>query len=132
MRPASPFFGASHPWWFYRLERLEFGKGAYFLLMGSKPGLFSKFILDEYPKKIIVEVSTKFGLKKAINRFANPAFSLFFGTHLETDAEQLLSGLRMWSGKHIQHLWRHWQGMISLLWISWFLPMGKETNIGTH
>jgi len=70
-------------------------------------------------KKLSLKSSTKFA-KKAINRFAKSCLS-YLETHLENRLRrQLLSGLRMWSGKHINIYGRHGRGMISLLWISMF------------
>lgn len=68
------------------------------LLLDMNPACFSIF-LSEYPKKNYREVARSIAVKSK-QLFANPAF-LISGTHLETDAEQLLFGFEDEIGKDV-------------------------------
>ncbi|HET9744111.1 MAG TPA: FIST N-terminal domain-containing protein [Chitinophagaceae bacterium] len=68
------------------------------LLMDMKPDHFS-ILHAEYPKRNYREVAGAIA-KKAKQLFKNPAF-LISGTHLETDAEQLLFGFEDEIGKDV-------------------------------
>lgn len=68
------------------------------LLLDMNPAFFSIF-LSEYPEKNYREVARSIAVKSK-QLFANPAF-LISGTHLETDAEQLLFGFEDEIGKDV-------------------------------
>ena len=68
------------------------------LLMDMNPAHFS-ILFDEYPKRNYREVARTIALK-ARQLFKHPAF-LISGTHLETDAEQLLFGFEDEIGKDV-------------------------------
>ncbi len=68
------------------------------LLLDMNPAHFSIF-LSEYPGKNYREVARAIAVKSK-QLFANPAF-LISGTHLETDAEQLLFGFEDEIGKDV-------------------------------
>lgn len=118
-------FGASTHGGFIDGE-VEFGKGA-ILLMDLNRDYFQIY-LDEYPQKNYREVAQNLA-KKATGRFANPAF-LISGTHLETDAEQLLFGFEDVVGKHI-NIYGGMAGDDFTFMDQYVFTNGKETNIGT-
>jgi hypothetical protein len=118
-------FGASTHGGFIDGE-IEFGKGA-ILLMDLNRDYFQIY-LDEYSKKNYREVAQNLA-KKAISRFTNPAF-LISGTHLETDAEQLLFGFEDVVGKHI-NIYGGMAGDDFTFIDQYVFTNGKETNIGT-
>ena len=68
------------------------------LLMDINPDHFS-ILFDEYPEKNYREVARNIALK-AKHIYKHPAF-LVSGTHLETDAEQLLFGFEDEVGKEV-------------------------------
>jgi hypothetical protein len=77
----------------------ELGKeSAAILLLDMNPSYFIIF-LEEYPEKNYREVSQAIA-KKALEKFDRPAF-LIAGSHMETDAEQLLLGLQDVIGKQV-------------------------------
>jgi hypothetical protein len=68
------------------------------LLMDIKKEHFQIY-LDEFPQKNYREISSGIA-QKAMEKFSKPAF-LISGSHLETDAEQLLFGFEDIAGKEV-------------------------------
>lgn len=68
------------------------------LLLDIKREYFSVFI-DEYPEKNYREISHGLA-KQALEKFSTPAF-LIAGSHIETDAEELLFGFEDIVGKQV-------------------------------
>jgi hypothetical protein len=68
------------------------------LLLDIKKDHF-QILFDKYPEKNFRETAAAIALK-AKNRFSNPAF-LISGSHMETDAEQLLIGFEDVAGKDV-------------------------------
>ena len=78
-------------------EETEKGTAVMLLLDISKDSF--QIYLDEYPKKNYRETSKNIA-QKAITKFTKPAF-LISGSHMETDAEQLLFGIEDIVGKEV-------------------------------
>jgi hypothetical protein len=68
------------------------------LLLDMNPAYF-RIYFEEYPQKNYREVAAGMA-NKSLKDFSNPAF-LMTGSHLETDAEQLLFGFEDIIGKHV-------------------------------
>ncbi len=74
-------------------------KGTVVMLLLDINRNYFQIYLDEYPEKNYRETSSSIA-RKAITKFAKPAF-LISGSHLETDAEQLLFGFEDVVGKDV-------------------------------
>lgn len=78
-------------------DQVELGEAA-IMLLDMNPAHFQIYF-EEYPQKNYREVAAGIA-NKALMHFSNPAF-LIVGSHLETDAEQLLFGFEDIIGKHV-------------------------------
>lgn len=78
-------------------EQVVLGDAA-ILLLDMNPAYFQIYF-EEYPQKNYREVAAGIA-KSALKRFSNPAF-LMTGSHMETDAEQLLFGFEDIIGKQV-------------------------------
>ncbi len=77
----------------------EIGKGSIAILLLDINKDYFTILFAEYPDKNYKEI-TQLMAKKALEKFATPAF-LIAGSHLETDAEQLLFGFEEIIGKQV-------------------------------
>jgi hypothetical protein len=77
----------------------EIGKGSVAILLLNMNRDHFCIMFDEYPDKNYREKAAGLA-KKALKRFAHPAF-LLSGSNVETDAEQLLFGFEDIIGKHV-------------------------------
>lgn len=78
-------------------DQVELGTAA-IMLLDMNPAYFQIFF-EEYPQKNYREVASSIA-RSALKRFSNPAF-LMTGSHMETDAEQLLFGFEDIIGKQV-------------------------------
>lgn len=78
-------------------DQVVLGEAA-IMLLDMNPAHFQIYF-EEYPQKNYREVAAGIA-KKSLQHFSNPAF-LIIGSHLETDAEQLLFGFEDIIGKHV-------------------------------
>ena len=78
-------------------DQMEMGTAA-IMLLDINPAYF-KIYFEEYPQKNYHEVAAGIA-KNALKDFSNPAF-LMAGSHMETDAEQLLFGFADIIGKQV-------------------------------
>lgn len=78
-------------------EQVVLGEAA-IMLLDMNPAYFQIYF-EEYPQKNYREVAAGIA-NKALMRFSNPAF-LMAGSHMETDAEQLLFGFEDVIGKQV-------------------------------
>lgn len=78
-------------------DQVVLGEAA-ILLLDMNPAYFQIYF-EEYPQKNYREVAAGIG-NKSLKDFSNPAF-LITGSHLETDAEQLLFGFEDVIGKQV-------------------------------
>jgi hypothetical protein len=78
-------------------DQVVLGEAA-IMLLDMNPAHFQIYF-EEYPQKNYREVAAGIA-KKSLQHFSNPAF-LLIGSHLETDAEQLLFGFEDIIGKHV-------------------------------
>ncbi|MDP2043181.1 MAG: FIST N-terminal domain-containing protein [Algoriphagus sp.] len=78
-------------------DQVVLGEAA-ILLLDMNPAYFQIYF-EEYPQKNYREVAAGIA-KKSLQHFSNPAF-LLIGSHLETDAEQLLFGFEDVIGKQV-------------------------------
>ena len=78
-------------------DQVELGTAA-IMLLDMNPAYF-RIYFEEYPQKNYREVAAGIA-RRTLKDFSNPAF-LMTGSHLETDAEQLLFGFEDIIGKHV-------------------------------
>jgi hypothetical protein len=78
-------------------DQVVLGEAA-IMLLDMNPAYF-KIYFEEYPQKNYREVAADIA-KKSLKDFSNPAF-LLAGSHMETDAEQLLFGFEDVIGKQV-------------------------------
>ncbi|MBK7379020.1 MAG: hypothetical protein IPJ03_08445 [Ignavibacteriales bacterium] len=92
------------------------------LLLDIKKDYFQIFF-DEYPEKNYRETTRRIA-EEARTKFPKPAF-LISGSHLETDAEQLLLDLKMWWAKMLMFT-AAWLPMITHSPSNLYLPMERK------
>ena len=97
------------------------------LLLDINPAYFT-ILLSEYPEKNYREVSGAIA-KRAKQKFATPAF-LVAGSHLETDAEELLFGFEDVVGKQV-NVFGGMAGDDYAFTQQFVFTNGKESNRGT-